>query len=179
GTCRLSAQRWRSSPPGWPTATTPASSPSASPAGTTASAGLKDGTYPGTGWSRHGSVSVSVTVQNGKITAAPITGVTTRYSQSVISGLPAKVVSGQSANVNMVSGATDSSTAYRSAVQQALAQAGGTSVPSNTGGSVQVTSPNGTIYQNPGANNGGASGFQNPGGPGGRRGRGGYGNYDN
>ncbi|MBV8087392.1 MAG: FMN-binding protein, partial [Chloroflexi bacterium] len=74
------------------TATTPASgtsaSPSAGPAGTTASAGLKDGTYSGTGWSRHGSVSVSVTVQNGKITAAPITGVTTRYSQSVISGLP-------------------------------------------------------------------------------------------
>src|SRR5579862_7134551 len=85
-------------------------------AGTT----LKDGTYTGSGSSRHGGVNVSVTIQNGRITTANITSVTTRYSVNVISGLPAKVVSAQSAKINLVSGATDSSSAYVQAVQQAL-----------------------------------------------------------
>jgi len=124
-------------------------SPSASASPAAASNGLKDGTFSGTGWSRHGSVSVSVTIQGGKIVSAPITSVTTRYSQSVIAGLPAKVVAAQSASVNAVSGATDSSTAYRSAVAQALAQAGGSAASST--GSVQVTGPSGVIYQNPGS----------------------------
>ena len=124
----------------------------ASPA---ASNGLKDGAYTGTGWSRHGSVSVKVTVQGGRIVSAPITGVTTRYSQSVIAGQPAKVVAAQSSRIDLVSGATDSSDAYQSAVSQALAQAGGSPAAATnnasplSGGSVQVTGPNGgVIYRN-------------------------------
>lgn len=126
--------------------------------------GLKDGTYTGSGMSRHGGVNVKVTVQNGRITAAPITGVTTRYSQSVIAALPAQVVSKQSSQVNLVSGATDSSMAYQQAVAQALNQAGATTPASGTpttggsttagsttsGGNVQVTGPNGVIYSNGG-----------------------------
>src|SRR5579872_4582743 len=106
---------------------TPAQAPASTPAQAQANAStastMKDGSYQGTGWSRRGSVSV--TVQNGKITAAPITGVTTHYSQSLIAGLPAEVVGRQSSHVDMVSGATDSSMAYQQAVAQALAQAGG------------------------------------------------------
>ncbi|MFI5266212.1 MAG: FMN-binding protein [Chloroflexota bacterium] len=145
-----------------------AASPSqSSPASTTATASaLKDGTYTGTGWSRHGSVSVSVTVQGGRIASAPITGVTTRYSQSVIAGLPAKVLAAQSSRVDLVSGATDSSGAYQSAVSQALAQAGGPATTSATGapsaGNVQVTGPGGsTIYRNGGGrrNRGGGANF--------------------
>ena len=115
----------------------PAASSSAATSGT-----LRDGTYSGTGTSRHGSVSVKVTVQNGQITAAPITSVSTRYSQSVIAGLPAEVLNAQSAGVHLVSGATDSSTAYVEAVRQALGQAGA----SSSGGSVQITGPNGVLY---------------------------------
>jgi uncharacterized protein with FMN-binding domain len=147
-------------------AASPAASSNSAPAATATftsgqSAGLKDGAYTGTGMSRHGSVSVKVTVQNGKIISAPITGVTTRYSQNVIAGLPAQVVSKQSAEVNIVSGATDSSMAYEQAVAQALAQAGGapatTTSPTGQlapGGSVQVTGPNGTIYGSGGGRRG-------------------------
>ena len=169
-----------------------ASSPSAAP---TTAAGMKDGTYSGTGWSRHGSVSVSVTVQRGRIVSAPITGVTTRYSQSVIAGLPAKVVSAQSSRVDLVSGATDSSDAYVSAVNQALAQAGGTASTSAatgtqsgltgaSGGAAGVQPGDGAAVQ-PGTNlgRGGSVTVTGPNGstiyrnPSGRRNRGGYGYY--
>lgn len=150
-----------------PTSPASAAAPTSSPqsATPTSAAGLKDGTYSATGWSRHGSVSVSVTVQGGRIASAPITGVTTRYSQSVIAGLPAKVVSAQSSRIDLVSGATDSSDAYQSAVSQALSQAGGTAAQASSAGSsagnaatanspsgvsVEVTGPNGTIYRNSG-----------------------------
>ncbi len=142
------------------------------------SATLKDGSYSGSGMSRHGGVSVQVTIQKGRIVSAPITGVTTRYSRSVIAGLPASVVSAQSSQIDLVSGATDSSMAYVQAVSQALAQAhvgaavstsntssgvgAGTVVvgpPSGQGsaqqggtvvGNVQGIGPNGGIYGNGG-----------------------------
>jgi uncharacterized protein with FMN-binding domain len=107
---------------------------------------LKDGTYTGSGTSRHGGVNVSVTIQNGKIISAGISSVSTRYSQNVISGLPSEVIGAQSASINLVSGATDSSDAYVQAVQQALAKAATTSVSATTSG-VQVTSPSGVIYK--------------------------------
>jgi len=151
-------------------AATSAPSQAAAPASTNT---LKDGTYSGSGMSRHGGVSVSVTVQNGRVVSAPITGVTTRYSESVIAGLPATVVTAQSSRINLVSGATDSSMAYQQAVSQALSQAQSGSAGQSTsavntttgaansgsqgyatgltgapGANVQVTGPNGTIYSN-------------------------------
>jgi uncharacterized protein with FMN-binding domain len=82
-----------------------------------------DGTYSGTGTSRFGNVNVSVTVSSGKVTNVQITSVTTSFPESRIASLPAAVVASQSANVNVVSGATYSSTAFKQAVQQALSQA--------------------------------------------------------
>jgi uncharacterized protein with FMN-binding domain len=83
----------------------------------------KDGTYSGTGTSRHGNISASVVVQGGKIVSAAITQCGTRYPCSDIAALPGEVVSRQSAAVDYVSGATDSSQAYRGAIQNALAKA--------------------------------------------------------
>lgn len=84
---------------------------------------FRDGTYTGSGNSRHGGIGVTVVVAGGKITSAQITNCQTRYPCSKISALPGQVVARQTAQVNYVSGATDSSTAYRQAVANALAQA--------------------------------------------------------
>ena len=48
---------------------------------------------------------------------------TTSYPVSRIASLPSAVVKAQSANVNVISGATYSSQAFKQAVQQALTQA--------------------------------------------------------
>jgi uncharacterized protein with FMN-binding domain len=93
------------------------------PTATSTASIYKDGTYTGTGTSRHGAIQATVVVQNGKIVSAQITGSTTRYPTSRIASLPGEIVSTQSTNVNYVSGATDSSTAYLQAVANALAQA--------------------------------------------------------
>ncbi len=85
----------------------------------------KDGTYSGTGTSRHGNISASIVVQGGKIVSAAITQCGTRYPCSDIAALPGEVVSRQSATIDAVSGATDSSQAYRGAIQNALAKAKG------------------------------------------------------
>lgn len=103
-----------------------APSPTATPAQPSSSqqnAGYKDGTYAGSGTSRHGGVEVSVVVQGGKIASAAITSCSTRYPCSKIAALPGQVISKQSASVNYVSGSTDSSKAYKQAVTAALAQA--------------------------------------------------------
>jgi uncharacterized protein with FMN-binding domain len=83
----------------------------------------KDGTYTGSGTSRHGGVTATVTIQNGKIVSAAITSTSTRYPASAIASLPSAVVAQQGTNVDLVSGATDSSDAYLQAVDSALQQA--------------------------------------------------------
>jgi uncharacterized protein with FMN-binding domain len=110
------------------TATNPTSTPAvvvgaSAPATPTTSTRYADGTYSGTGTSRFGNVSVSVTTSGGKITNVQITRVTTSYPVSRIASLPAQVVQKQTANVNAVTGATYSWQAFKQAVQQALAQA--------------------------------------------------------
>ncbi len=87
------------------------------------SAAYKDGTYTGMGSSRHGSIQATVVVKSGSIVSANVTGCGTRYPCSKVNSLVSQVVSRQSAPVNYVSGATDSSSAYTQAVQNALAQA--------------------------------------------------------
>jgi uncharacterized protein with FMN-binding domain len=99
--------------------TTPASSSSGAP---TVSP-YKDGTYTGTGTSRRGDVTVSVTISGGRISAVDLTKVATEYPASVIASLPAQVVATQSAQVNGTTGATYSAQAFRGAVQVALQQA--------------------------------------------------------
>ena len=114
-----------------PTAVVPASAPATSTAtaaatstSTTATAAYRDGTYTSSGTSRRGDVSVSVTIQSGRIAKVTISSVTTQYPVSRIASLPAQVVSRQSGQVDNVSGATYSAQAFRLAVQAALAQAG-------------------------------------------------------
>lgn len=107
-------------PPPADSATAAAAPTSATP---TTTAGYKDGTYVAVGTSRHGDVEVTVTVRKGRMVAAAISGCSTRYPCSVIAALPGQTVALQTAEVDFVSGATDSSAAYREAVAAALAQA--------------------------------------------------------
>jgi uncharacterized protein with FMN-binding domain len=95
-------------------------------------AAYRDGTYTGSGTSRRGGVTVSVTIQNGRITDVTITNATTQYPVSRIKALPGQVVALQSAQVDRVTGATYSAQAFQGAVQQALAQAQGTISPGTT-----------------------------------------------
>jgi uncharacterized protein with FMN-binding domain len=84
---------------------------------------LKDGTFNGWGTSRHGDIQASVEIKNGKIVSAWISQCLTRYSCSWISMLPPEVVQRQSAEVDYVSGATQSSNAFYYAIVEALKQA--------------------------------------------------------
>jgi uncharacterized protein with FMN-binding domain len=116
----------RAMPPATTIPSSIAKAPAAATSAPAATALYKDGTYSGTGTSRHGNISASVVVQGGKIISAAITQCGTRYPCSDIAALPGQVVTRQSAPVNFVSGATDSSQAYRGAIQNALAKAKGT-----------------------------------------------------
>ncbi len=106
------------------TTPTPASisTPTSTPKAASAAGAYRDGSYVGLGRSRHGDIEVTVVVQGGKITAAKVSQCLTRYPCSMISALPGQVVARQSAKVDFVSGATDSSTAFREAVANALAK---------------------------------------------------------
>ncbi len=88
-----------------------------------ASATYKDGSYTGSGNSRHGGMQVKVVIQGGKITSANVVSCGTRYPCSDIDPLISAAVSKQAVPTNHVSGATDSSQAYKQAVTAALKQA--------------------------------------------------------
>src|SRR5512138_3297990 len=72
----------------------------------------KDGTYLGWGYCRHGDIQASVVIENGRIASATIARCLTRYSCSWIEHLPPQVTARQSAEVDYVSGATESSDAF-------------------------------------------------------------------
>jgi uncharacterized protein with FMN-binding domain len=84
---------------------------------------LRDGTYYGWGTSRHGDIQAVVTIEAGRIVRAGIAQCLTRYSCSWIAALPPQVVQRQSAEVDYVSGATQSVNAFYYAILEALAQA--------------------------------------------------------
>ncbi|MBV9581206.1 MAG: FMN-binding protein [Chloroflexi bacterium] len=102
---------------------TSATSATGTSSATQPSATLKDGTYNGVGTSRRGNVQVSLSVQSGRIASVNITGASTEYPTRDIASLPGQVVSRQSSQIDIVSGATYSSLAFRGAVQQALQKA--------------------------------------------------------
>jgi uncharacterized protein with FMN-binding domain len=81
---------------------------------------FKDGTYLGWGYSRHGDIEASVLVQGGRVVSAAITQCQTRYSCDVIDALPSQVLTRQNAFVDLVSGATESATAFSNAIFRAL-----------------------------------------------------------
>jgi len=99
-----------------------APAPAAAPAAAAAVA-YKDGTYLGWGWCRHGQIQAAVVIEAGRISSASIAQCLTRYSCSWIAALPPQVARRQSAEVDYVSGATDSTNAFFYAVVDALAKA--------------------------------------------------------
>ena len=86
-------------------------------------AGYKDGMYNGWGTSRHGDIQATVMIKDGKIVGAVISECLTQYSCSWISMLPQQVIDRQSAEVDFVSGATQSTNAFYYAVLNALKKA--------------------------------------------------------
>jgi uncharacterized protein with FMN-binding domain len=80
----------------------------------------KDGTFSGWGTSRHGDIEATIVIEGGRITGASITRCLTRYSCSLIAHLQKQVITRQSADVDYVSGATQSANAFYYAVLEAL-----------------------------------------------------------
>lgn len=85
----------------------------------------KDGTYTGSGKGFGGTISVKVTVKDGKISSIDVTsasGETASYF-SKAKGIIPKMISGQTTNVDVASGATYSSNGIITAVRNALSKA--------------------------------------------------------
>jgi uncharacterized protein with FMN-binding domain len=99
--------------------------PTAEPGAQTATAAplWKDGKYYGWGSCRHGDIQAEVHVEGGRIVVASISECDTRYSCNVIEKLPPEVAQRQSAQVDYVSGATESADAFHYAVLDALSKA--------------------------------------------------------
>jgi uncharacterized protein with FMN-binding domain len=90
----------------------------------------KDGTYTGsTTDAIYGQLQLVVTISGGKITDVtwPIfpnaAGHTSQVSASALPALEQEAIASQSANVNIVSGATQDSEAFQQSLASALAQA--------------------------------------------------------
>jgi uncharacterized protein with FMN-binding domain len=113
-----------------PPATAPVTAP-ARPAGAPPAADTvertggtyKDGTYSGWGTSRHGNIQATVEIKDGWIVSATISQCLTEYSCSWIAALPPQVTVRQNAEVDYVTGATQSSNAFYGALVQAIAKA--------------------------------------------------------
>ena len=84
---------------------------------------FKDGTYQGRGSCIHGDIQAQVVVKNGRITEATIRSCETRYSCDWLDPILPQVAARQSAFVDYVSGATDSTDAFSAAVTDALLKA--------------------------------------------------------
>lgn len=119
-----------------PSASSSSSSSSASgssssgAAGQTTSLGLRDGTYTGSSANtRYGPVQVQITVSGGSITDVQVpeypssNGRDQQINSRALPTLMQETIQAQSAQVDMVSGATYTSTGYRTSLQSALDQA--------------------------------------------------------
>jgi NosR/NirI family nitrous oxide reductase transcriptional regulator len=84
-----------------------------------------DGTYTGSGRGYSGTTKVSVVISNGKITSINLISEndSQKQFQSAWNSIPNKIISSNSTDVNVVSGATYSSEGIIAAVEDALTQA--------------------------------------------------------
>ncbi len=82
----------------------------------------KDGTYTGTGNGYMSAITVSVSINNDKITKVDVASINDSYKQPV-NIVPQEIVQAQSSNVDAVSGATHTSNGIMSAVADALSKA--------------------------------------------------------
>lgn len=83
----------------------------------------KDGSYNGWGTCRHGDIEATVVIEGGKIASTTIAQCLTRYSCDIIDKIIPQVAQRQSADVDYVSGATQSAGAFYWAVIGALGKA--------------------------------------------------------
>jgi uncharacterized protein with FMN-binding domain len=95
-------------------------------------AGLKDGMFVGKAYAAgvYEMLSVTITVENGKLTAAQgdpgqVSGTTQQITNTSLPKLQQEALTAQSAKIATVSGATYTSGAYRMSLQSALDQAKG------------------------------------------------------
>lgn len=140
--------------------------------------GYKDGTYQGSGTGFGGTVTVQVTVADGKITGIDIldaSGETPSYFASA-RGVVSKILAGQTSNVDAVSGATYSSNGIIQAVQNALSKAGAAEVSTvetdkntkkkktntSTTKPVVISKPTGDVAYKDGTYTAQAEGFDGP-----------------
>lgn len=140
--------------------------------------GYKDGTYQGSGTGFGGTVTVQVTVADGKITGIDIldaSGETPSYFASA-KGVVSKILAGQTPNVDAVSGATYSSNGIIQAVQNALSKAGAAEVSTvetdkntkkkktntSTTKPVVISKPTGDVAYKDGTYTAQAEGFDGP-----------------
>lgn len=98
------------------------------------SGGWSDGTYTGTAEGFEGDIAVSVVVSGGTITSITITSSVDDepYITNAKTGVIAAILSGQTTNVDVVSGATYSSKGIINAVRAALNQASGSTDTSSS-----------------------------------------------
>ena len=82
-----------------------------------------DGTYTGWGYCRHGDIQASIVIERGRIVSAKVAQCRTRYSCNWIEPLYPQVVERQNAEVDYISGATESTDAFHDAIAEALAKA--------------------------------------------------------
>jgi uncharacterized protein with FMN-binding domain len=80
----------------------------------------RDGTYTGWGTSRHGEIKAQVVIRNGRIVESSVASCETRWPCDVITEIFNQPVERQSADVDRVSRATESSNAYYYALVAAL-----------------------------------------------------------
>lgn len=133
--------------------------------------GYKDGTYQGSGTGFGGTITVQVTISGGKIAAIDIlsaSGETGSYFASA-KGVISKMISGQTPNVDAVSGATYSSNGIIQAVQNALSKAANTSVSVTltptakpTPKPTSIPKPSGNVTYKDGTYSAEAEGFDGP-----------------
>ncbi len=107
-------------------------SPTAPPAASTSGSGAlyKDGTYTGSvADAQWGNLQVKVVIKNGKITDVPFLQYPSDRNRSIMINsyadpqLTSEAIQAQSANVDIVTGATDSSEAFIQSLTSALSQA--------------------------------------------------------
>jgi uncharacterized protein with FMN-binding domain len=110
-------------PPAPRSASNGSTSSASAAASADSSARFKDGVYQGRGSCPHGDIVAQVAIRKGQIVYAGIADCLTRYSCSVIHMLPEQIVTRQSTNVDVVSGATESTEAFQDAVADALLKA--------------------------------------------------------
>ena len=102
----------------------PAPGPVVPPEPPTPESPYKDGVYASSGWeTRHGHVDVRVEIVEGRIASASVLYCGMRWPCTDVNALIAQVPQMQTSEVGMISGATQTSEAFTSAVANALSLA--------------------------------------------------------